>query len=97
AWPTASGESSGSSHKPTDPSRLPRIPRRGDGPTLHYLAGGATAVLLGWRPSTIDIDSKLEPELYHYPVIDPRRSAALWTRCSAPDEGSHPPGLPTAA
>jgi len=27
-----------------------------------YLTGGATAVLVGWRESTIDIDLKLEPE-----------------------------------
>ena len=27
-----------------------------------YLAGGATAVLHGWRPMTIDIDIKPEPE-----------------------------------
>ena len=27
-----------------------------------YLTGGATAVLLGWRESTIDIDIKMEPE-----------------------------------
>jgi len=27
-----------------------------------YLAGGATAVLLGWRATTIDIDIALEPE-----------------------------------
>lgn len=27
-----------------------------------YLAGGATAVLHGWRPMTIDIDIKAEPE-----------------------------------
>jgi hypothetical protein len=27
-----------------------------------YFTGGATAVLLGWRPSTIDLDIKLEPE-----------------------------------
>ena len=27
-----------------------------------YLTGGATAVLLGWRSSTIDVDLKLEPE-----------------------------------
>jgi len=27
-----------------------------------YLTGGATAVLLGWRESTIDVDLKLEPE-----------------------------------
>lgn len=27
-----------------------------------YFTGGATAVLVGWRPSTIDVDIKLEPE-----------------------------------
>lgn len=27
-----------------------------------YLTGGATAVLLGWRQSTIDVDIKMEPE-----------------------------------
>lgn len=27
-----------------------------------YFTGGATAVLLGWRPSTIDIDIKIVPE-----------------------------------
>jgi hypothetical protein len=27
-----------------------------------YLTGGATAVLEGWRPSTIDVDLRLEPE-----------------------------------
>ena len=27
-----------------------------------YLTGGATAVLYGWRPMTIDIDIKPDPE-----------------------------------
>jgi len=27
-----------------------------------YLTGGATAVLLGWRGATLDIDVRLEPE-----------------------------------
>ncbi len=27
-----------------------------------YLTGGATAVLMGWRESTIDVDFKLVPE-----------------------------------
>ena len=27
-----------------------------------YFTGGATAVLFGWRPSTIDVDIKLEPD-----------------------------------
>lgn len=31
-------------------------------PLRLYLTGGATAVLEGWRPSTLDIDLRLEPE-----------------------------------
>ena len=27
-----------------------------------YLTGGATAVVEGWRPTTIDVDLRLEPE-----------------------------------
>ena len=26
-----------------------------------YFTGGATAVLYGWRPSTVDVDLRLEP------------------------------------
>jgi hypothetical protein len=32
------------------------------GPGSIYLTGGATAVLEGWRESTIDVDLKLDPE-----------------------------------
>ena len=31
-------------------------------PVRVYLTGGATAVLSGWRASTIDIDLKIVPE-----------------------------------
>jgi hypothetical protein len=31
-------------------------------PTNLYLTGGATAVLLGWRDATIDVDIKLVPD-----------------------------------
>ena len=27
-----------------------------------FLTGGATAVLLGWRATTLDVDIRLEPE-----------------------------------
>lgn len=30
--------------------------------TRMYLTGGATAVLEGWRPSTVDIDVRFEPD-----------------------------------
>lgn len=39
--------------------RLAEEPGAGD---RVYFTGGATAVLLGWRPTTIDIDLKLEQE-----------------------------------
>lgn len=32
-------------------------------PTVVYLTGGATAVLEGWRATTIDLDLKLEPDV----------------------------------
>lgn len=30
--------------------------------TRVYVTGGATAVLVGWRPSTIDVDIRVEPD-----------------------------------
>lgn len=38
------------------------LARRACGPGRVYLTGGASAVLIGWRTSTIDIDIKLDPE-----------------------------------
>jgi len=32
------------------------------GPGVLYLTGGATALLEGWRDSTVDVDLKLDPE-----------------------------------
>ena len=32
-------------------------------PVRVYLTGGSTAVLLGWRESTVDVDVKFEPEV----------------------------------
>jgi hypothetical protein len=36
--------------------------RAADADGACYLAGGATAVLVGWRPTTIDVDIRLDPE-----------------------------------
>jgi hypothetical protein len=36
--------------------------RAATAPGRVYLTGGATAVLLGWRPATIDVDLKLVPD-----------------------------------
>lgn len=49
-----------------DPARigefLEQLRRHTRGPATVYLVGGATAVLEGWRSTTIDIDLRLEPE-----------------------------------
>lgn len=37
--------------------------------TAVYLVGGTSAVLCGWRTSTIDIDFKIVPDSEAYPVI----------------------------
>lgn len=36
--------------------------RETSGPGCIYLTGGATALLYGWRPMTVDIDLKADPE-----------------------------------
>lgn len=36
--------------------------KEADRETHVYVTGGATAVLLGWRPTTIDVDVKIVPE-----------------------------------
>jgi hypothetical protein len=50
----------------TDAERLRELMRRlgreSGGPGHVYLTGGATAVLFGWRATTIDVDLKLEGE-----------------------------------
>ena len=38
------------------------LARTADEDTTIYLTGGATAVLHGWRDSTVDIDLRLEPD-----------------------------------
>lgn len=52
--------------RPVDAERVRRfmteLGREADRDVRLYFTGGATAVLLGWRPSTIDVDIKMEPE-----------------------------------
>jgi hypothetical protein len=52
--------------RPVDAERIRRfleeLGKEADRDVLLYLTGGATAVLLGWRSSTIDIDLKMEPD-----------------------------------
>jgi hypothetical protein len=52
---------------PVDEQRLRELARRlarvATGPVRIYLTGGASAVLEGWRGSTVDIDLRFEPDL----------------------------------
>jgi hypothetical protein len=52
--------------RPVDAARirevLRRLGRAATRPARTYLTGGATAVLHGWRDSTIDVDLKLVPD-----------------------------------
>ncbi len=43
-------------------SFLEKLSQQARSPIRLYLAGGATAVLRGWRATTIDVDLKLVPE-----------------------------------
>jgi hypothetical protein len=49
-----------------DPKRilelLEALGRAATGPGCLYLTGGATAVLHGWRPTTLDVDLSFSPE-----------------------------------
>ena len=49
-----------------DAERLERfltaLARAARAPANVYLTGGATALLLGWRPTTVDVDLKLVPD-----------------------------------
>jgi hypothetical protein len=52
--------------RPLDPDRLRQVldalGRACRGPGVVYLTGGATALLVGWRRATVDLDLKLDPE-----------------------------------
>jgi hypothetical protein len=52
---------------PVDEARLRELARRlgrvASGSTRIYLTGGASAVLEGWRGSTIDVDLRFEPDV----------------------------------
>jgi hypothetical protein len=56
-----------SNHAPTRPTAKTRNPdgvngRRVTSAGRIYLTGGATALLHGWRPMTVDVDLKADPE-----------------------------------
>ena len=65
--------------------RLGRVARR---PVRVYFTGGVTAVLEGWRPSTIDVDLKLVPdddELLRA-IVDLKERLSMNIELAAPDD-----------
>lgn len=64
--PDPAGTKLRSMRQPTDAAKveafMTALGRRTSGPGRVYFTGGASAVLVGWRNSTADIDLKLEPE-----------------------------------
>jgi hypothetical protein len=62
--------------------------REATAPGQVYFTGGATAVLLGWRPSTIDVDIKVVPDtdaiLRAIPAL--KESLDLNVELAAPDD-----------
>jgi hypothetical protein len=76
----------------TDAVRLETLMRElgaeADGETRVYFTGGATAVLFGWRASTIDVDLKIVPDrdrLYRaLPALKERLQINL--ELAAPDD-----------
>ena len=62
--------------------------RRVQGPGRIYLVGGASAILLGWRDSTIDVDIKLEPEprAIFEAIADLKEELDINIELAAPDQ-----------
>ncbi len=56
---------------------MQRLGEEGERPGRVYFTGGATALLLGWRATTIDVDIKLDPEAERLLRIVPRLKEEL--------------------
>lgn len=67
---------------------LPALAARVHGPGRIFLVGGATAVLKGWRASTIDIDIKAEPEPagFFEAIAELKDSLSVNVELASPDQ-----------
>jgi hypothetical protein len=65
-----------------------------DQPGRVYLTGGATAVLLGWRASTIDVDIKIVPDVGSLFSALPRIKEALRINVELASPDQFIPALP---
>jgi len=78
--------------RPVDAARVREfmraLGREADRAGRAYFTGGSTAVLLGWRDSTIDIDLKLEPESDRLlrAIADLKERLDLNLELAAPDQ-----------
>lgn len=84
-------------HPPTDVEKLRRLlaelGRRARGPGRIYLTGGATALLVGWRTSTVDVDLKLDPEPggIFEAIADLKEELEVNIELASPDQFLPPP------
>jgi hypothetical protein len=63
-------------------------------PGRAYLAGGSSAVLLAWRPATLDVDLKFEPDQDAVLRAIPRLKEALDVNIELASPGDFIPELP---
>jgi hypothetical protein len=84
--------------RPLDRERVLRFMRalgaEAESETRLFFTGGATAVLLGWRPSTIDLDIKLEPETDRLLRAIPALKESLEMNVELASPGDFIPELP---
>lgn len=78
--------------RPVDAERIRAFMRalgtEADRPGRVYFTGGATAVLVGWRRSTIDVDIKPEPESDRLlrAIVQLKESLEINVELAAPDQ-----------
>jgi hypothetical protein len=84
--------------QPLDRERVLRFMRalgaEAESETRLFFTGGATAVLFGWRPSTIDLDIKLEPETDRLLRAIPALKESLEMNVELASPGDFIPELP---
>ena len=65
-----------------------RLGEQATGPGRIYLVGGASAVLVGWRSTTVDVDLKLAPEPpgVFQAIADAKEALDMNVELAAPDD-----------
>jgi hypothetical protein len=68
--------------------------QRATSPATLYLTGGATAVLEGWRATTVDIDIRLEPDADELLRLIPRLKESIGVNVELASPADFIPELP---